>query len=155
MKRRLANAALALASTLVALLLCEFALRLTGDALTLHQDTESYPFMIVLNVFLFTVAGVVGLAFLWKALGRVLVDPAAKEGDEHGPEEPPRGQPTGRSRPRAVLGIWTVIFAVVGAQMGWILRPFIGAPHLPFELFRTREQSFFEGFFRALGRLLD
>ena len=36
-----------------------------------------------------------------------------------------------------------MIYAIVGAQMGWILRPFIGAPHLPFRLFRERESNFF------------
>mgnify|MGYP007070397324 CR=1 FL=1 len=35
------------------------------------------------------------------------------------------------------------LFAVVGAQMGWILRPFIGAPSEPFQLFRARHASFF------------
>jgi hypothetical protein len=27
--------------------------------------------------------------------------------------------------------------------MGWILRPFIGDPHLPFRLFRPRVSNFF------------
>lgn len=45
-RRRLANAALALASMLVALLLCEFALRLSGDALTLHQERFSFRWMV-------------------------------------------------------------------------------------------------------------
>ena len=52
------------------------------------------------------------------------------------------------------LRIWIVIYALVGAQMGWILRPFIGAPNLPFELFRDREGSFFLGFFRAIARMM-
>ncbi len=46
MRRRLANAALALASTLVALLLCELALRLTGDALILSHERFSFRWMV-------------------------------------------------------------------------------------------------------------
>jgi hypothetical protein len=42
-----------------------------------------------------------------------------------------------------VFNAWTLIYAVVGAQMGWILRPFIGAPSQPFQWFRARESNFF------------
>ena len=38
--------------------------------------------------------------------------------------------------------------------MGWILRPFIGSPALPFELFRDREGNFFRGLFSAIGRMM-
>jgi len=111
-------------------------------------STDSYAFMIVLNVFLFTVAGLVGIFFLWRALRHLT---AVRNTPPAEGEEKPAAQP---SRPRVVLAMWTVIYALVGSQMGWILRPFIGAPDLPFTLFREREGSFFEGFFRALGRLL-
>jgi hypothetical protein len=47
-----------------------------------------------------------------------------------------------------------MIYALVGAQMGWILRPFIGAPSLSFQLFRGREANFFVDFLRTLGQLL-
>jgi hypothetical protein len=49
--------------------------------------------------------------------------------------------------------VWTLIYGVVGAQMGWILRPFVGTPNLPFTLFRQRESNFFQAFFGALGDL--
>ncbi len=114
-------------------------------------STGSYPFMIVLNVVFFTIAGLVGLVFLWKALNAVFgARPGAlEEGDEFETSAP------GERRSRAVLVIWTAIYALVGAQMGWILRPFIGAPYLGFQYFRQRELNFFQGFLRALGRLLD
>jgi hypothetical protein len=47
-----------------------------------------------------------------------------------------------------------VIYALVGAQMSWIPRPFVGAPELPFELFRNREANFFIDVFHTLGKLL-
>ena len=47
-------------------------------------------------------------------------------------------------RVRTVFGWWMVIFALVGAQMSWVLRPFIGAPGKPFTWFRPRGSNFFE-----------
>jgi hypothetical protein len=44
---------------------------------------------------------------------------------------------------KAVFRIWIIIFGLVGAQMGWILRPFVGDPSLPFRLFRPRTSNFF------------
>jgi hypothetical protein len=52
-----------------------------------------------------------------------------------------------------VFGCWLVLFGLVGAQMGWVLRPFIGAPSLPFEWLRARESNFFEAVLRSLGAL--
>ena len=49
---------------------------------------------------------------------------------------------------KRIFCIWMIIFGTVGAQMGWILRPFIGSPRLPIELFRERESNFFEALFR-------
>ena len=51
--------------------------------------------------------------------------------------------------PRRIFAAWIVMYAVVGAQMGWILRPFIGSPDLPFELFRERQSNFFQAVLRA------
>ena len=39
-------------------------------------------------------------------------------------------------RHRHLLRAWLVVFAFVGIQMGWILRPFIGSPDRPVELLR-------------------
>jgi len=52
--------------------------------------------------------------------------------------------------PRKIFAAWIVMYAVVGAQMGWILRPFIGSPNMKFEIFRTRQSSFFEAFWNAI-----
>ena len=39
-------------------------------------------------------------------------------------------------RHRRLLGVWLVIYAFVGIQMGWVLRPFIGNPDTPTHFFR-------------------
>lgn len=56
---------------------------------------------------------------------------------------------------RLVFFCWMVLFGVVGAQMSWVLRPFIGAPDLPFEWFRARESNFFEAVWRAYSALFQ
>ena len=45
---------------------------------------------------------------------------------------------------RKVFCCWIVVFGLVGAQMGWVLRPFIGAPETEFSWFRVRSSNFFE-----------
>jgi hypothetical protein len=39
-------------------------------------------------------------------------------------------------RHRALLRTWLVIYAFVGIQMGWTLRPFVGDPDAPTRFFR-------------------
>jgi hypothetical protein len=39
-------------------------------------------------------------------------------------------------RHRVLLGVWLVIYAFVGIQMAWVLRPFIGDPTAPTRFFR-------------------
>jgi hypothetical protein len=40
------------------------------------------------------------------------------------------------SRHRIALGLWLIIYAFVGIQMGWVLRPFVGDPTKPVRFFR-------------------
>ena len=96
-------------------------------------STESYPFMVILNVVFYTISGLVGLTFLRKALAGVFDSGAAPE--------------------KRVFRVWTLIYAVVGAQMGWILRPFIGDPNRPFQLFRERRGNFFIAVWEAVLNL--
>ena len=39
-------------------------------------------------------------------------------------------------RHRTLLRAWVVLFAFVGIQMGWVLRPFVGSPNSPTRFFR-------------------
>lgn len=56
-------------------------------------------------------------------------------------------------RVRTVFRFWVLIYGCVGAQMGWILRPFIGSPELEFTWFRARESNFLIGFLQSLADL--
>jgi hypothetical protein len=55
--------------------------------------------------------------------------------------------------PAALFLAWIVLFAIVGCQMSWILRPFVGTPGL--EVAFLREEALKDNFFEVVfGRLL-
>ncbi len=54
---------------------------------------------------------------------------------------------------KMVFRCWVIVFSLVGAQMGWVLRPFIGTPDQPFQWFRQRESNFFESIWHTLVQL--
>jgi hypothetical protein len=56
---------------------------------------------------------------------------------------------------KLVFQLWVLVFALVGAQMGWVLRPFIGNPHIAFSFFRSRNSNFFESVFEHLRHLIS
>ena len=51
--------------------------------------------------------------------------------------------------------VWLLLFAFVGAQMSWNLRPFIGAKELPFQIFRAQEGNFYKAVLQAVLELAD
>ena len=99
-------------------------------------STDSYPFMIVLNVFFFAASGAAGLVFLNRATRKLF----SADG-------------SGGQKADLVFKIWVVVYGVVGAQMGWVLRPFIGSPRATFSFFRERDSNFFEAVIRTLKSL--
>ena len=46
------------------------------------------------------------------------------------------------------------LYAFVGAQMGWMLRPFIGSPELQFILFRGKGGSLVESVIHHLRQII-
>jgi len=139
--------------------------------------TKSHAFVLMLNVLVFSVAGVLGLGFLRQTLHRLtsIVDvrearaaktaAAARAGaDSASRDEAPADfelsaldMPVEESfsrHTRMVFACWMVVFAVVGGQMGWVLRPFVGSPGLAFSWFRERDSNFFEAVLNTLRGLL-
>jgi hypothetical protein len=141
-------------------------------------STDSYAFMVLLNVLLFAVAGFLGLGFLLQTLHRLynaqlsptvppppiasLAPEAPAEGEPYrstayppvGALDELEGQISSRNV-RTVFRIWVLVFGLVGAQTGWVLRPFIGDPHQPFTFFRPRESNFFQAVTHKVGDLLS
>jgi hypothetical protein len=121
------------AVTVTAVLLLSFAPILLFFLLT----TSNYQFFKLLNVGMFTITGIVGVIFLGQ--GMRIVSAPGKEG--------------ARAR-RNVVRLWILIYAFVGSQMAWTLRPFIGAPSIGFELFRQLGGNFYANIFASIGEVL-
>jgi len=125
-------------------------------------STTSYSFMILLNVVLLAIGGLVGLGFLMQILRRlaswppwVPTGPAAVDA-ANGYVAAPTPHPSDTlGQARSIFRVWLVIYSLVGMQMGWLLRPFVGSPDLPFAWFRVREGNFFLAVVAHLKTLLD
>jgi hypothetical protein len=121
------------AITTTAVLLLSFAPIVLFFLLT----TSQYQFFKLLNVAVFAVSAMVGVYFLSQGM-RVVTAP---------------GQDGAAAR-RRILNAWVIVYAFVGSQMAWTLRPFIGAPSMQFELFRQLGGSFYTNVFASIGEIL-
>lgn len=123
--------------------------------------TTSYPFMLLLNVAVFAMAGLLGMSFLYRTIHRLTslrqfsppqppptqsVEPAGDVPVELTPRPILRREPvdTTDDRVRRIFVTWMLVYGLVGAQMSWVLRPFLGSPNQAFEWFRPRSSNFFE-----------
>jgi hypothetical protein len=119
--------------TVIAILLFSFA----PITLFFMLTTFGYQFFKLLNVAFFTVSGVVGMAFFTYGMRAVSTTSDQSPGMR-----------------RYILLIWIVLFAFVGSQMAWTLRPFIGYPDAPFELIRQFGGNFYGDILVSLGEFL-
>lgn len=144
-------------------------------------STDSYAFMVVLNVVLLAIGGFIGLGFLFRTLRRLAAQAAEEEFDrgERSNEavtaaelanpginvatnpaawRPPSERETFIQNrvgsATIIFWVWVILYGAVGAQMGWLLRPFIGHPNAPFTLFRPRIDNFFTGVGQNIAEML-
>ena len=128
------NVALILtAITVTSVLLLSF----TPIILFFLLTTSGYQFFKLLNVGICAASGSMGVLFL--SQGMRIVAAGGKEGASA------RGH---------VVRLWILLYAFVGSQMAWTLRPFIGAPSMKFELFRQLGGNFYSNLFASIGELL-
>ncbi|MEB3217456.1 MAG: actin-binding WH2 domain-containing protein [Nostocales cyanobacterium 94392] len=100
-------------------------------------STGNYQFLILLNVIIFSVTGFIGVSSLYKAAKIVL--------EQDGENNIMR---------QKILRSWLFLYAFVGSQLGWTLRPFFGTTTSPFTLFREREGNFYLSIIQSLAHLL-
>ena len=133
-------------------------------------STTSWSFMVLLNVVVYAVSGLLGMAFLLQTLQRLSIvqrelPPPTLKPEQSNPAEgdpqaivmaedisaldPLESHVLGR-HVKTVFSCWILLFGLVGAQMAWVLRPFFGKPHTEFQWFCTRGSNFFEGVLEAL-----
>ena len=91
----------------------------------------SYSFLKLFHVAVFFVSGYFGAFVLYDGLQAV----AAR---------------VGPSQSLLLLQVWLCLYGYVGAQLAWVMRPFVGDPARPFALFRPIEGTFFKGLLDAI-----
>lgn len=80
-----------------------------------YASVDLYPLAVLWNAAVFGIASIAGQRVL-----RRLYSPLIARNSRH----------------RLLLIVWLAIYAFVGIQLGWTLRPFVGAPGSPVRFFR-------------------
>jgi hypothetical protein len=99
-------------------------------------STHNYQFYKVLNVVVFAVTGFIGVKFLYQGMEML-----SQEDEE------------GLKTRMSILRFWLILYAFVGTQLAWTLRPFFGSPGTPFELFREMQGNFYLDIIHAFGEI--
>lgn len=100
-------------------------------------STFNYQFFTLLNVAILSITGFIGIKFLYQGM-RLLA-----EEDTEGIEIRMK-----------LLRFWLILYAFVGTQLAWTLRPFFGRPGTSFVLFRELDGNFYLSIFQAIQEIL-
>jgi hypothetical protein len=98
---------------------------------------QAYQFFKILNVIIFGITGAFGVKFLYEGIQLLSLQ------DE-----------VGKKTRTTILRSWLLLYAFVGMQLGWFLRPFFGAPDTKFELFRAVQGNFYLDIVAAISEIL-
>jgi hypothetical protein len=90
-------------------------------------STDSYPFLLLLHVLFSAIGGFISLHVLRRAADVMFRD----------------GETKRQQKSQRLLTVWCLLYGTVGAQMGWLLRPFLGAPGRDFAWLCLRDGNFF------------
>ncbi len=66
---------------------------------------------------------------------------------------PRAAAPGERPASMTLLYVWILLFGFVGTQLAWTLRPFVGSPGEPFQIFREIDGNFYVDIVRTIGHL--
>ena len=101
-------------------------------------SVEGYNFFILLNVLVMAITGAVGVRLFYKGM-LDMVGPEAIE----------------QKLRRRLLQGWVFLYGLVGSQLAWTLRPFIGNPGEDFSFFRPEiDSNFYAQVLRAIRAML-
>lgn len=131
---------------------------------------RNYQFFILLNVVIFALTGFIGISYLYQIMrpeseqvDTALFTPASDkfegdfvvvDADQKLNEKPNKALDTAAKTRMNILRFWLGLYAFVGCQLAWTLRPFFGAPGQAFELFRPREGNFYLSVIQSLLEIL-
>lgn len=127
--------ALALTATcIIGILLVGFA----PVTLFFLLSNNNYAFFKILNILFFIISGFAGLRFFYKT---ILAD---NNGDANQVK-----------RRRSFLQLCLILFAFVGSQMAWTLRPFFGAKTDEFIFFQEVRGNYYSNLFKTILDILN
>ncbi|MBD2121259.1 actin-binding WH2 domain-containing protein [Trichocoleus sp. FACHB-262] len=131
---------------------------------------RNYQFFILLNVIIFALTGFIGISYLYQImrpeseqLETALSAPVADnvegdfvvvDADQKLSKKSNKGLDSAAKTRTNILRFWLGLYAFVGCQLAWTLRPFFGAPGQAFELFRPREGNFYLSVIQSLLEIL-
>lgn len=95
----------------------------------------NYSFTTLINAFMIAIAGVTAVIFLGQNVGRLA----------RVTEASPNGARPRLARPMVAFAGWAVVFAFVGAEFGWRMRPLVGWREEPFGWYRTDSMTLWQG----------
>lgn len=101
---------------------------------TLTTSDEGYAFLAAMHVAVFGIAGLISV----RVIGALFAS-ASRE--------------LGKKVKRGAAWSWGVLYALVGTEMAWCLRPWIGWPGEPYSVFKPLQESFIEAIIRLISIL--
>ncbi|MBW4489195.1 MAG: hypothetical protein KME12_15505 [Trichocoleus desertorum ATA4-8-CV12] len=134
---------------------------------------RNYQFFILLNVVIFALTGFIGISYLYQIMrpeseqlelapiasappieDKTESDFVVMDADQKLNKKSYKNiDPAVKTRTN-ILRFWLGLYAFVGCQLAWTLRPFFGAPGQAFELFRPREGNFYLSVIQSLLEIL-
>ncbi|NJK67106.1 MAG: actin-binding WH2 domain-containing protein [Microcoleus sp. CSU_2_2] len=99
-------------------------------------STSDYNFFLLLNVAIMAITGFLGISFFYQGMYFLSEEDAE-----------------GKEIRLNILRFWLGLYAFVGTQLGWTLRPFFGSPGRAFELFRNRESNFYLSIWQSIRHI--
>ena len=114
------------------LVMCVLQVALMPVVLFFLSTIGKYSMVKFIHLIVWTISGFVALRFFARLVGK-LDESLSKNG--------------------RLLFIWMLIFGLVGAQMGYMLRPFIGDPEEPWRIFRNFGGNILLDVFKMLKKL--
>jgi len=113
---------------------------ITAFCLFTVKSTMRYNMIMMVNVIVLGIAGFVGVAYVLRG-SRFMAKKREQE----------TGMPM---KSRRVLWLWMLVYALVGIQLAWELRPYMGREGLPFELKRSSTGDFYSTTVQTIGEIL-
>jgi hypothetical protein len=129
-------------------------------------SSDHYQFYKILNVVFFAVSGFAGVRIVYRSMvpkkkhisqNHNAQEQTSTTTDSEKSDIPVSNQVKTADSTGAHTGIlkfWVLLFAFVGSQLAWTLRPFFGSPDIPFSIFREVGGNFYQNILQSIGHVL-